>query len=131
MPWKYGFKLLKSIVRVAFTEERPRIFRETIQLDRSGRCSPTSEAHHADGFHRTGMSGLSAAMPASPLWEDFADTFPHYLHIVDTLETAAALAPRVRPTPGRDPALAMEIDFDPYRQSDFDALFRAWLPLTR
>jgi hypothetical protein len=131
VPGKYGLKSAKSIVRFTLSGERPRTLWETIQLDRSGHCSPTSEAHHADGFHRTGMSGLSAAMPASRLWEDFHDTFPHDLHIVDTLETAAAFGRRVRPTPGRDPALAMEIDFDPYRQGDFDALFRAWLPLTR
>ena len=31
---------------------------------------------------------------------------------------------------GRDPGLTMEIDFDPYQQSDFDALLQAWLPLT-
>jgi hypothetical protein len=36
------------------------------------------------------------------------------------------LTPRV----GRDPALAATIDFDPYRQNDFDALVRVWLPLT-
>jgi hypothetical protein len=54
----------------------------------------------------------------------------HYLHIVDTLETAHAFGLRVRPREEADPALSMEIDFDPYHQRDFDALIRAWLPLT-
>jgi hypothetical protein len=31
---------------------------------------------------------------------------------------------------GRDPALGVSIDFDPCRQTDFDVLVRAWLPLT-
>jgi hypothetical protein len=31
---------------------------------------------------------------------------------------------------GRDAALTTEIGFDPYRQSDLDALVGAWLPLT-
>jgi sulfoxide reductase catalytic subunit YedY len=31
VPWKYGFKSIKSIVRFTFTEERPRTFWETIQ----------------------------------------------------------------------------------------------------
>ena len=72
------------------------------------------------------VSGYASAHP----WEDFAETWAHYLHIVDTLETAAAFGLRVRPTVGRDPALAMTIEFDPYRQRDFDALIQAWLPLT-
>ena len=51
------------------------------------------------------------------------------LHIVDALETAAAFGLRIAPKAGRDPALAMASDFDPYRQNDFDALLEAWLPL--
>jgi hypothetical protein len=30
-------------------------------------------------------------------WEDFAETFAHCLHIVDTLETAGAFGTRIRP----------------------------------
>lgn len=31
LPWKYGFKSIKSIVRVTFTDRRPRSFWETVQ----------------------------------------------------------------------------------------------------
>jgi sulfoxide reductase catalytic subunit YedY len=31
LPWKYGFKSVKSIVRVAFTDQRPRTFWEAVQ----------------------------------------------------------------------------------------------------
>jgi hypothetical protein len=72
---------------------------------------------------------VSAYASAHP-WEDFAETWAHYLHIVDTLETADAFGVSVRPKGGSDPALVLEIGFDPYRQDDFDALIRAWLPLT-
>ena len=34
-------------------------------------------------------------------WEDWAETWAHYLHIVDTLETAAAYAFSVGGVPGR------------------------------
>lgn len=63
-------------------------------------------------------------------WEDFAETWAHYLHIVDALETAYAFGLRICPRAGRDPALSVSIDFDPYQQNDFNALVRAWLPLT-
>lgn len=47
-------------------------------------------------------------------WEDFAETWAHYLDIVDALGTAYAFGLRVRPRAGRDPALSETVDFDPY-----------------
>ncbi|WP_380874549.1 hypothetical protein ACFB49_48730 [Sphingomonas sp. DBB INV C78] len=46
-------------------------------------------------------------------WEDFAETFAHLLHIIDTLATCGGLDMRLAPFPGEagDPA----VDFDPYR----------------
>jgi hypothetical protein len=88
------------------------------------------ERHYAQGppadWQQHFVSGYASAHP----WEDFAETWAHYLHIVDTLETAHAFGLRVHPREEADPALAMEIDFDPYCQRDFDALVRTWLPLT-
>lgn len=55
-------------------------------------------------------------------WEDWAETFAHFLHIVATLDTAASLSlfleGRKQPT--------ME---DPYLERDFDALLAAWSPV--
>ncbi len=36
LPWKYGFKSVKSIVRVSFTDKRPQTFWETVQGDEYG-----------------------------------------------------------------------------------------------
>lgn len=72
---------------------------------------------------------VSAYASAHP-WEDFAETWAHYLHIVDALDTAYAFGLRVCPRAGRDPALSVNIDFDPYQQNDFNDLVQAWLPLT-
>ena len=36
LPWKYGFKSVKSIVRVTFTEERPKSFWEALQPSEYG-----------------------------------------------------------------------------------------------
>lgn len=72
------------------------------------------------------VSGYAASHP----WEDFAETWAHYMHIVDTLETAAAFGMRIHPGPESNPTVDMEMDFDPYRQKDFEALLAAWLPLT-
>ena len=63
-----------------------------------------------------------SAYASSHPWEDWAETWAHYLHIVDTLETADAFGLRVRPKAGRNPVLEMVVDFDSYHQRDFDAL---------
>jgi hypothetical protein len=64
---------------------------------------------------------------ASHPWEDFAETWAHYLHIVDTLETAAAFGLKVKPRRAKG-GLAAAIDFDPYR-ADMDKLIDTWLPV--
>jgi hypothetical protein len=61
-------------------------------------------------------------------WEDFAETWAHYLHIVDTLETAGAFGLKVKPRRARG-ALAAAIDFDPYKAPRMDTLIDAWLPI--
>ncbi|MFO1143959.1 MAG: putative zinc-binding metallopeptidase [Amaricoccus sp.] len=63
-------------------------------------------------------------------WEDFAETWTHYLHMVDTLDTGESFGLSVKPKVGEDPRHAAVIDFDPYRPPDVESLGRAWLPLT-
>ncbi|MEQ8394804.1 putative zinc-binding peptidase [Thalassobaculum sp.] len=72
---------------------------------------------------------ISSYATAHP-WEDFAESWAHYLHIVDTLETAQAFGMTLRARAGTDPVLSMEIEFDPYRTANFDTLVQAWVPLT-
>lgn len=87
-------------------------------------------AYYADGppddWQERHVSGYATAHP----WEDFAETWAHYLHIVDTLEAADAFGLTIRPRAGRHPTLGVSIDFDPYLEEDFDALMAAWLPVT-
>ena len=64
---------------------------------------------------------------ASHPWEDFAETWAHYLHIADTLETAGAFGLKVKPRRARG-ALAAAIDFDPYK-AGVEKLIDAWLPI--
>jgi hypothetical protein len=61
-------------------------------------------------------------------WEDFVETFAHYLHIVDTLETANSFGIQVHPQIDNG-MLDAKIDFDSYRPRDIMALINAWVPL--
>jgi hypothetical protein len=62
-------------------------------------------------------------------WEDFAETWAHYLHIVDALDTAAAFGLRVKPEVSSDPTLAAKVTGDPYAADNVEALIADWLPL--
>jgi hypothetical protein len=88
------------------------------------------KAHYArtdDGTWRENFVSLYAS---SHPWEDFAETWAHYLHIIDTLEMAGAFGIAVNPALARDPGLQSEVDFDPYRAIEIQALIDTWLPLT-
>jgi hypothetical protein len=63
-------------------------------------------------------------------WEDWAETWAHYFHIVDTLEMAGAFGIRVAPDVADNPYMGTEIDFDPHRVQDIQRIIDAWLPLT-
>jgi hypothetical protein len=63
-------------------------------------------------------------------WEDWAETFAHYLHIRDTLQTAAAYGVRVE-GPAIPTADTMPLHSHPaHARGDMDDILDAWLPLT-
>jgi hypothetical protein len=88
------------------------------------------DSHYANGPQPNWQQHHVSSYASSHPWEDFAETWAHYMHIVDTLETASAFGLSIHPKAGGTPMIEMEIDFDPYRRGDFDALIEAWLPLT-
>ena len=62
-------------------------------------------------------------------WEDFAETWAHYIHIVDALETARSYGIDVEAE--FSPELASEgLNCEPYFAKDASQLIRAWIPLT-
>ncbi len=85
--------------------------------------------HYAEGppggWQTTFVSAYASAHP----WEDFAETFAHYLHIVDTLETASSFGIRIHPEADNG-MLAADGGFDSYESDNIAALVNAWLPLT-
>ena len=88
--------------------------------------------HHAEGPPPDWQENFVSAYATAHPWEDFAETFAHYLHIVDTLETASAFEIRLRPKlrGGEGEANPVTVDFDPYETPDFQRVVEAWLPLT-
>jgi hypothetical protein len=86
--------------------------------------------HYKEGAPADWQQHFVSTYATTHAWEDFAETWAHYLHIVDSLETASAFGLEVHPTSTPDPDLHVAVHLDPYREQDFDRLIAAWLPLT-
>jgi hypothetical protein len=87
------------------------------------------QRHYADGPPPDWPERFVSAYASSHPWEDFAETWAHYFHMLDTLETASAFGLSVRPKVAKAGTLAATIDFDPHL-ADMDRIIDAWLPLT-
>jgi hypothetical protein len=61
-------------------------------------------------------------------WEDFAETWAHYLHIVDTLEMVESSGMSVRPKVGRTSDHTATVNFDPYKAGSIEQIINAWPP---
>lgn len=87
------------------------------------------QRRYANGPPADWQSGYVTAYASVHPWEDWAETWAHYFHMIDTLETAGAFGLRVRPRVRQSADLSASIDFDPHT-AGVDRIIGAWLPLT-
>ncbi len=75
------------------------------------------------------LRNVSAYASAHP-WEDWAETWAHYLHMLDALDTAAVhrIEPRLGRLGGAGTWPLRPLDV--YRTENFEALIKRWVPLT-
>jgi hypothetical protein len=71
-----------------------------------------------------------SAYASSHAWEDWAETWTHYLHMADTLEMAAACGVSIRPRRHGEPALKRVHQAAGTAESSFDRLIKGWFPVT-
>lgn len=90
------------------------------------------QRHYAEGAPADWRDRFVTAYASAHPWEDWAETWAHYLHMVDTLETARAFGLSVRPRIAREEeTLTATLDFDPHAGGHGIArLVGDWLPLT-
>jgi hypothetical protein len=86
--------------------------------------------HYARGGAPAGWQDrhVSAYATAHP-WEDWAETWAHYLHMVDLMETAASYNTRLS-MPGNGGEIEEVINPFETGVPDFDALVDQWVPVT-
>ena len=92
--------------------------------------SEALQLHYEQGAPADWQENFVSAYATSHPWEDFAETWAHYFHIVDTLEMAHAFGVDIHPPIEARGDLETHIDFEPYRAASVERLVDAWLPLT-
>ena len=88
------------------------------------------QRHYETGAPADWQTTHISAYATSHPWEDWAETWAHFLHIVDTTEMAAAFGIRLNPQVDTTGELETRIDFDPYRLPAFGELIDRWVPLS-
>jgi hypothetical protein len=92
--------------------------------------SESLKNHYENGPPADWQSRFVTAYSSSHPWEDWAETWAHYLHMVDTLETAAACGLSLRPKRKGEPRIQSTPDPRTSRRQAFDDLIEHWFPLT-
>ncbi len=118
----YWDRLIKSSARLS--DFRARFGDETSDY------AAAQQRHYTVGAPPDWPLHFVSAYASMHPWEDWAETWAHYLHIVDTLETAGAYTLSLRPvkqaTSSQEPALAARhLDL-----RSFEDLIEGWIPLT-
>lgn len=97
--------------------------------DESAPYEAALETHYGNGAPAGWQQNYISAYATSHPWEDFAETFAHYLHLVDTTEMAASFGVNLKPSVDKSGELTARLDFDPYAGGGIDELIENWIPL--
>jgi len=116
----YWYRLLQSTNRLD-------AFRELFGDDRADYAAALQN-HYEQGAPPDWQSRFISAYASSHPWEDWAETWAHYLHMTDTLETAAASGLSLKPKRKDEPALKADPKLS--KRSVFDQMIADWFPLT-
>ena len=88
------------------------------------------EEHYRTGPPTDWQDRFVTPYASSHPWEDWAETWAHYLHITDTLETAAHFGIEVQWRLPDGTLRTADPEFDPYTIADHQPIIDNWLPLT-
>jgi hypothetical protein len=95
--------------------------------DESADYAEALEAYYRDGAPADWAQSYISAYATMHPWEDWAETWAHYLLIVDVLDTAISYGVALLPSDPTEPTLT---DQTPVEDASFDNLMKRWFPLT-
>jgi hypothetical protein len=89
------------------------------------------QRHYAQGPKPGWQDTLISSYAGSHPWEDFAETWAHYFHMIDTLDTGGSFGIVLQPKLDRDQLLSTSLDFDVYDPGlGMTTLADAWVALS-
>lgn len=86
------------------------------------------QRHYATGAPDDWQASYISAYATMHPYEDWAETWAHYMHMVDTLETASACGLHLAPPDPTEPSMTA-LDVDRVTRS-FNDMIARWFPLT-
>jgi len=86
--------------------------------------------HYAQGPPPDWQTRFVSTYASAHPWEDWAESWAHYLHMTDTLETAAACGVSIRPRRSDEPSLRAVPAEAGTPEPPFDRMLNSWFPLT-
>lgn len=90
--------------------------------------SAALQRHYQQGAPTDWPTRCISAYASSHPWEDWAESWAHYLHMIDVTETAVACGLTLRPKNPAEPSL--EADPKMIRRRDFTEVMDAWFAVT-
>ncbi len=90
--------------------------------------SKALERHYAEGAPTNWQEHFVSQYATTHPWEDFAETWAHYLHIVDTLEMVGASGMSVNPPIDKSGDHSATVTFDSYFANSIEEIVGAWIP---
>jgi len=110
--------------------DSPRLerFRELFGDERAN-YNDLLQAYYRDGPRRDWQQSFISAYASVHPWEDWAETWAHYLHMTDALETAAVCGLSLHPDRPGEPSLEKPPAL-PAPAQKFKEIISRWYPLT-
>ena len=115
-----------------------RLIRDSSKLEKFRNLFGDERQDYGESLRRRHESGAPlgwensfvSAYASSHPWEDWAETWAHYFHISDTLETAIECGLSLRPKRSDEPTLTPSLELVGARTPPFEELIDRWYPLT-
>jgi hypothetical protein len=86
--------------------------------------------HHQQGARVDWANSFVSAYASAHPWEDWAETWAHYLHMTDTLESALRCGLSLQPRRSNEPEWKPEIADGGEWPLSFNQMVERWFPLT-
>ena len=88
------------------------------------------EQHYQQGPRTDWQASYVSGYASSHPWEDWAESWAHYLHMVDAVDTAEAVGMEPRASGLSLGSIWPFKTYDIYREESFQTLIDRWIPLT-